>query len=328
MAISSRLVTTHLVNATLTAAKLTERNETVGQLNKNGIPPITAPWPVKDITYIAAVGLVLLAAFLEWFLWLAAFQYCLYKVFRKADHWSIRALAVTHMILFTLFRGIFLPVMIVTLPLPARITQYFPTNMVGFLQWFAFWAFAGLLTVPWLFCVFQLVTNELGRKKRIQTVLDEYTAPKTVIVMPVYKEEPDVLMKAIKSVVECDYPASCIHVFLSFDGDQEDELFLKILEKLGIPLSVSSFPNSIDIEFKKTRVTVSRFPHGGKRHCQKATFKLVDKIYSEYLKRNDNLFILFIDSDGILDKYCLQNFMYETLCEHQHCLVVRDVYGT
>lgn len=201
--------------------------------------------------------------------------------------------------------------MIVTLPLPARITQYFPPVMVSFLQWFAFWTFAGLLTIPWLFCVYQLVTNNLGRTKRIKHVLDEGSAPKTVIVMPVYKEEPEVLVTAIDSVVDCDYPPSCLHVFLSFDGDQEDELYLKTIEALGVPLTLETYPKSIDVTYRTARITVSRFPHGGKRHCQKSTFKLIDKIYTEYLKRNDNLFILFIDSDCILDKVCIQNFMYE-----------------
>jgi len=218
-------------------------------------------------------------------------------------------------------RAIFLPIMVVTLPLPARVTQYYPKSMVSVLQWFAFWSFAGLLTIPWLFCVYQLVTKGLGRQKRMKFNLDETSAPKTVIVMPVYKEEPEVLVTAIDSVVDCDYPPSCIHVFLSFDGDQEDELYLKTIEKLGVPLTLASYPKSIDVTYRQARVTVSRFPHGGKRHCQKSTFKLIDKIYTEYLKRNDNLFILFIDSDCILDKYCIQNFMYEMVCHapHNHC---------
>lgn len=201
--------------------------------------------------------------------------------------------------------------MIVTLPLPDHITQYFPVSMVIVLQWFGFWTFAALLTIPWLFCIYQHVTHSLGRTKRIKQVLDEHTAPKVVIVMPCYKEEPDVLVTAVDSVVDCDYPPSCIHVFLSFDGDQEDELYLNTIEKLGVPLSLDSYPKSIDVTYRTARITVSRFPHGGKRHCQKATFKLIDKVYTEYLKRNDNLFILFIDSDCILDRVCLQNFVYD-----------------
>lgn len=201
--------------------------------------------------------------------------------------------------------------MVVTLPLPARVTQYFPQKIVSFLQWFAFWSFAVLLVVPWLFCVYRLVTSSLGRTKRIQEVLDDRTAPKTVIVMPVYKEDPAVLIKAIDSVVDCDYPAPCIHVFLSYDGGIVDESYLRVAHHLGIPMFLKIYPQSIDVTYKHARITVSRFKHGGKRHCQKLTFKLIDKIYAEYLKKNDNLFVLFIDSDCILDGVCLQNFMYD-----------------
>jgi chitin synthase len=201
--------------------------------------------------------------------------------------------------------------MIVTLPLPSQIVKLWPPMLVDFLQWFAFWTFAGLLTVPWLFCVYQIVTHQLGRTKRIKQVLDEVSAPKVVIVMPCYKEEPDILVTAVNSVVDCDYPPSCIHVFLSFDGDQEDELYLTTINRLGVPLTLESYPKSIDVTYKSARVTISRFPHGGKRHCQKSTFKLIDKVYQQYLKRNDNLFILFIDSDCILDRVCLQNFVYD-----------------
>jgi chitin synthase len=201
--------------------------------------------------------------------------------------------------------------MIVTLPLPAMITQCLPEALVSALQWFAFWTFAGLLVVPWLLCVYRLATTSLGRTKSIDYILDERSAPKIVVVMPVYKEEPDILLTAINSVVDCEYPPSCIHVFLSFDGDQLDELYLKTVDCLGIPISMKEIPMSIDVVYNGARITVSRFPHGGKRKCQKATFKLIDKIYLEYVTQNDDLFILFIDSDCILDKVCIQNFLYE-----------------
>src|ERR1700712_1628741 len=55
---------------------------------------------------------------------------------------------ISMVLLYTKYlRFIFLPIMIVTLPLPNEITQYFPLAMVTFLQWFGFWSFAGLLTV-------------------------------------------------------------------------------------------------------------------------------------------------------------------------------------
>lgn len=57
-----------------------------------------------QIIYTAIVGVIMVAAVLEWFLWIAAFLYCLYKVFRKAEHWTIRVLAVIISILFLAFR--------------------------------------------------------------------------------------------------------------------------------------------------------------------------------------------------------------------------------
>jgi chitin synthase len=102
--------------------------------------------------------------------------------------------------------------------------------------------FAVLLTVSWLFCIYQLVTKQVGRAKRIKQVLDEATAPKVVVVMPCYREEPAVLIKAIDSVVDCDYPPACINVFLSFDGEQEDELYLNTMETLGVLLTMESYP--------------------------------------------------------------------------------------
>ena len=155
------------------------------------------------------------------------------------------------------------------------------------------------------------MTNIVGRKKRINHILDEFSAPKIVILMPCYREKPEVLLRTIDSIVDCEYPPSCMHVFLSFDGDEENELYLNTIDKLGVPLTMKTYPKSIDVVYRNCRVTVSRFPHSGKRGVQKRTFKLIDKVYEEYLKRNDNLFVLFIDSDCILDRVCIQNFMYD-----------------
>jgi chitin synthase len=46
----------------------------------------------------------MLAAFFEWFLWLSAFLYCLFKVYRKAENTSTRVLAILMAIVFTLLR--------------------------------------------------------------------------------------------------------------------------------------------------------------------------------------------------------------------------------
>lgn len=129
--------------------------------------------------------------------------------------------------------------------------------------------------------------------------------------MPCYHEIPTVLMSAINSACDADYPASCLHLFVSFDGADVDELYLSTLASLGVVLPLKTYPVSIDLAYRGVRITVSRFAHGGKRHCQKKSFRLIDKMYESYLRTRDDLFILFIDSDIILDKVCVQNFVHE-----------------
>ena len=70
----------------------------------------------------------MLAAFLEWFLWLAAFLYCLIKVFVKAEHWSIRILAVVMMIGFSALR-------LVRVHAAKKNTVEFQTDLFSSLSW-------------------------------------------------------------------------------------------------------------------------------------------------------------------------------------------------
>ncbi|KAK7207404.1 chitin synthase D [Myxozyma melibiosi] len=286
------------------------------------------PWRPQDIAYSILVGSVFLAALLEWFLWLAAFLYCLYMVFRKAENRSIRVLAVLVSLAFGLLRLVFLPVMAVTVPLPRQLTGYIPDSFVDPLQLFACVAFSILLGVPWLLCIYHLLRHSIGPKQRLVSLhppfsnssltpprikeeLTAATAPKVVVVMPCYHEIPEVLMTAINSACDADYPKSCLHLYVSFDGADIDDLYLSTLSSLGIALPLKTYPVSIDLVYRGVRITVSRFVHGGKRHCQKKSFRLIDKMYSSYLTTRDDLFILFIDSDIILDKFCVQNFIYE-----------------
>jgi chitin synthase len=106
----------------------------------NRAPVDPPPWPVKDIVYVSIVGTVMLAALLEWILWLLAFLFCLAKVLQKAETWSVRVLALANMVFSVAMRCIFLPIMVVTLPLPEQVMSVFPEEVVGILQWVC-WSF-------------------------------------------------------------------------------------------------------------------------------------------------------------------------------------------
>jgi len=46
----------------------------------------------------------MIAALLEWFLWLAAFLFCLVKAYQKAEHWSVKVISMIIGFLFTAIR--------------------------------------------------------------------------------------------------------------------------------------------------------------------------------------------------------------------------------
>ena len=72
----------------------------------------------------------MVAALFEWFLWALAFTYCLGKVFIKAEHYTIRILAVVVGAVFLALRVVFVPVMLVTLPLPRAVERLWSPALV------------------------------------------------------------------------------------------------------------------------------------------------------------------------------------------------------
>lgn len=67
---------------------------------------LVAGWltSLLQIVYTSIVGLLMVAALLEWVLWIGAFMYCLWKVFRKSEHWTVNFLAVVIAVGFMLLR--------------------------------------------------------------------------------------------------------------------------------------------------------------------------------------------------------------------------------
>ncbi|KAF9342327.1 hypothetical protein BGX26_007789, partial [Mortierella sp. AD094] len=132
-----------------------------------------------------------------------------------------------------------------------------------------------------------------------------------LIVMPVYNELPEVLHVAICSAIDGDYPKEHLHIFISFDNDATSELYRALIRNLGIPADGDYYPPVLDLYFRGVQITVSRFPHGGKRLTQKKTFGLINSIYKEYPDKTDHLFVLFIDSDIVLPAETIANFVWD-----------------
>ncbi|KAF3161557.1 hypothetical protein TWF788_002461 [Orbilia oligospora] len=267
-----------------------------------------------DIAFLAVGSPVYFAILLEWLAWLGAFLYCFYhclvKAVRSKDY-KKAILTIFMITLFVILRLCFIPVLVVSIPLPTSLRARLPGYWASLLELVAFYAFVVLLLLPTGFIIYNIFNKRVGRKARYASLLND-DSPKVIIIMPCYNESAENVMKCINSIVEQDYPMICLHICLSFDSDEITPDYLEVLTKLGVPMvHKNKFPVAIDVRYQGTRITVSRYKHGGKRHTQKKTFQMIDRLYEKYLERQDDVYLLFIDSDCILDKYCIQNFMYE-----------------
>lgn len=158
----------------------------------------------------------------------------------------------------------FIPVPIVSIPLPVSLGARPPGFWALLLELAVFYAFAVLLLLPTGIIIYNIFNKPVGRKGRYANLLND-DAPKVIIIMPCYNESAENVMKCINSVIEQDYPMTCPHICLSFDSDEISPEYLGILTKLGVPMvRKSRFPVSIDVSYQGTRVTVSRYKHGGK----------------------------------------------------------------
>ena len=126
--------------------------------------------------------------------------------------------------------------------------------------------------------------------------------------MPIYNEDPAALCMAVDSVFGLIYPKTKLVLYLSFDSDEQSELFMHLMDHLGegkTSLQVP-YPMRTCLNYQGVKIIVNRFPHGGKRSTQALTF---DQIKGSFRGKQSGTFVLFIDSDIILYPDCIVEFV-------------------
>ena len=105
------------------------------------------------------------------------------------------------------------------------------------------------------------------------------------------------ILNCVQSVLDSDYPAEKMHVFLSFDGFEERDTFREIVEVLTTRGVIADDFERVDILVREHRMAISMFEHGGKQRCQGNTMAYIKRNHPEYLRDVDGTWVLFIDSD-------------------------------
>ncbi|KAF9345018.1 hypothetical protein BGX26_003643, partial [Mortierella sp. AD094] len=280
-------------------------------------------WTTAEIVYCSIAGILICMAFAEIIAVTGSLSYSFVKVHLKAKaagQRGVQYLSLIVMVVFWLLRIFFLGAMFSLIPVPhwqgmssqpLENHQFIPAIAISISQYIAFGLVALLLVMPTVISINQLATSPRDVKQRIEAVRTTSTFPRVLIVMPVYNELPEVLHAAICSAIDGDYPKEHLHIFISFDNDAVSDLYRALIRNLGVPAEGDYYPPVLDLYFRGVQITVSRFPHGGKRLTQKKTFGLINSIYKEYPDKTDHLFVLFIDSDIILPAETIANFVWD-----------------
>ncbi|KAF9208770.1 hypothetical protein BGZ59_010445 [Podila verticillata] len=279
-------------------------------------------WTTAEIVYMSIAGVLLLMALAEIVAFTGSLTYSFIKVHQKAKAARRRGVQYTSLVILVIFwvlRLIFLAAMLSLVPIPhwqgtrhkEENHQLIPAPIIKYSQYTAFGLVGLLLVLPTVISLHQLMTSPTNIKEQLDAIRTTSTFPRVLIVMPVYNELPEVLHVAICSAIDGDYPKEHLHIFISFDNDATSDLYRALIRNLGVPADNDYYPPVLDLYFRGVQITVSRFPHGGKRLTQKKTFGLINSIYKNYPEKTDHLFVLFIDSDIVLPPATVANFMWD-----------------
>ncbi len=193
--------------------------------------------------------------------------------------------------LFSMFKAIHIPVFL------SYIKKFVPIDIpyTDILFQILIWVNILLSALPLLAACITIVKRKSNKTK-------EFNYKFVNIIMPIYNEEPKVLMSAIQSVRKLDYPNKKIHLFLAFDDQYITNTYKYIAQKFGITdlKEIITFTDSITI-------SLCRFKHGGKKSAQEGAYNIIKKIYKPSLLVDSLLF--FIDSDIQLKSDCLTEYV-------------------
>lgn len=249
---------------------------------------------VSDYIKLIITGI----SFIDFLVFVILFLSFMVYVPYKAKELSTKVISVCIIIFFIIFKILHIPVFLSTVSV---IDYKIPGSdiILGILTWTNIM----LAAVPLILAV---ITAFIYRRPSNEK-LKEYSNKYVNVIMPIYNENPESLEKAIKSVINLDYPKQFIHLYLAFDEGvsiANSEAFIKLMEYYGLNPIDSRY--RIDIE-DTILISICRFEHGGKKSAQFGAFKEMEK---DNKNLSDSL-VFFIDSDIILQSDSLSQFTYQ-----------------
>jgi chitin synthase len=215
----------------------------------------------------------------------------------KAKETSTKVMSIGIIIFFIVFKTLHIPVFISTLPMNVKIPG--SDIIIGILTW----SNILLAAVPLILAIITAFIYKTPKKD----VLEKFQTKNVNIIMPIYNESPESLLKAVQSVLNLEYPKQLIHLYLAFDEgvkESNSDAFVYLMKYYNLDPMDKRY--RVDIDLDGIIISICRFEHGGKKSAQYGAFKEMESDNKDL----DNSLVFFIDSDIILMMDSLSQFTY------------------
>jgi chitin synthase len=222
----------------------------------------------------------------------------------KSKELSTKIISVCIILFFIIYKMLYIPIFLSSISSISSISEIdIPGSII--ITSILLWINVVLSTITLILGVTTAFIKKRPNEKELEKCSDKYVN----IIMPIYNENPDSLKKAIKSVLNLNYPKNLIHLYLAFDEgvlELNSEAYVKLMKSYNLDSMDERY--KINIEDNGVLISICRFDHGGKKSAQYGAFKEVEK--DNVNTKLEKSLIFFIDSDIILKKDSLSNFTY------------------
>eukprot|EP00834_Sanchytrium_tribonematis_P001245 NODE_29_length_37665_cov_1.081563.p6 type:complete len:513 gc:universal NODE_29_length_37665_cov_1.081563:11727-10189(-) len=201
------------------------------------------------------------------------------------------------MLLFLYLRVMYIPLTLSLFPIEFDSQMPYFLKEQSFYVILASYSLFGIL--PVICAVYSIFSQKIWRSK-----LSTFTiSTKISVIMPIYNEDINDLLKAVHSVLYSEYDGP-LSLYCTFDDSEMSPIYLALLKEYDVPLA-QDLPSSIMVVVNNRELVVTRCDHGGKRITQGNAWQLIQQRTERINRRNHH--VLMIDSDIVLDRYAIHN---------------------
>ncbi|KAI8924815.1 hypothetical protein BC831DRAFT_293747 [Entophlyctis helioformis] len=260
----------------------------------------------------------------------STFAYIMFSIFfaffcvsaARSLRWSRKFVPFFVFVGFFGLRLCYLPLVYLLTPLedlPSGAPRSFYSAIIGlghiYVAWIAF---------PILFGIYGALRGGLSRRplttvekhveaqKQLEMHLDTNKLPQMTVVMTIGNEDPDSVVRSVRSVLNSAYSAKHLLVYLYFDNDEQTGLYMQVMRMLrkNAEHPAAGYATRHCIHHDQVELIIQRCTRSSKLNLQR---RAVNEIRENFKDSDKTTLVMFMDADVVLEEGTMMEFVQEML---------------